>query len=35
MAEILEINEEHHTDVLTRPDNGEGGEKNSNEYQLW
>ena len=27
MAEILEINEEHHTDVLTRPDNGEGGEK--------
>ena len=27
MAEVLEIQEEHHTDLLPTPDNGEGGEK--------
>lgn len=27
MSEVLEIQEEHHTDLLPTPDNGEGGEK--------
>ena len=27
MAEVLEIQEEHHADLLPTPSNGEGGEK--------